>query len=73
MTKQTTDIAEEVRAAIARKRVTQIKIATALGLSQSGVSRRLSGETDFTATEMGALATILGVPVGTLYGEPVAA
>ncbi|MWV50097.1 hypothetical protein GRS96_12540 [Rathayibacter sp. VKM Ac-2803] len=69
MTHQTAAIAEEVRAAIARRRMPQVEVARILGLSQSGVSRRLAGFIDFTAPELGTLAAALAVPVASLFGE----
>lgn len=72
MTAQTLEIAEEVRAAIARRKVKQTDIAEIIGLSQAGVSRRLSGASPFSATELGVIAKFLGVSVATFYKENVA-
>ena len=59
-------IAAEVRAAVARKQVRQAAIAAALGISQAGVSRRLTGAVEFTVTELHIVARLLGVPVTSL-------
>lgn len=58
-----------VRAEMARARFSQQRIADALGLSQAAVSRRLTGEVPFSATELAVVAKLLNVRVGTLYGE----
>jgi predicted transcriptional regulator len=73
MTAQTPDIAEEVRAAIARRQAKQTDIALVIGRSQAGVSRRLDGKTEFTAVEIGQIAEFLQVPIGSLYREGVTA
>jgi transcriptional regulator with XRE-family HTH domain len=67
------DVAAEVRAAIARKQVTQRDFAAAVGLTQSGVSRRLSGRTDFTIPELTAAANFLGVELTSLLTAPALA
>lgn len=68
-------VAEEVRAAVARKRTTQGELAAALGLSQAAVSRRLVGLVPFDVSEIYVVAGVLGVPVSSLMpaadGEPV--
>jgi transcriptional regulator with XRE-family HTH domain len=68
----TGSVAEEARAAIARQRIRQSTIAEALNLSQASVSRRLSGDVDFTSTELRKLADLLGMPVGAFFGEVAA-
>ena len=65
--------AATVRAEMARRRVPQIKLAQHLGLSQTAISRRMSGETDFTVTELQAVAALLDVPAGDLLGAASAA
>lgn len=40
----------------------QRDLAQALGIAESAMSRRLSGETAFTLWELGMVATALGVP-----------
>lgn len=62
-------VAAEVRAWMGRRRVTQTDLARALGKSQAYVSRRLTGEVPFDLDDILALATFLGVAVGTLLGD----
>jgi transcriptional regulator with XRE-family HTH domain len=70
MSMQTVDVASEVRAAIARKRVKQNALAAALGLSQPAISRRLSGDIEFSITELTATAQLLNIPLGDLLPIP---
>ena len=71
MTMQTSvDVASEVRAAMARKRVKQNQLAEALGLHQSAISRRLSGEIEFSITDLVAIAKLLDVPLADLLPIP---
>jgi transcriptional regulator with XRE-family HTH domain len=53
-------VAAEVRAWRARRSMTQVQLAKALGLSQAQVSSRLRGETPITLDEIERLATIFG-------------
>jgi cyanate lyase len=62
-------VAAEVRAELARKRMTQGALADALGRSDAYVTRRLTGETAFDLTEVEKIAEILRVPVQQLIGE----
>jgi len=65
-TSVTQSVAAEVRAELARKRIPQSDLAEVLGVSQAGISRRLSGATPFDVNELAAVAAFLGVPVGKL-------
>jgi transcriptional regulator with XRE-family HTH domain len=56
-------VAEEVRAALARRRVSASALARKLGKSQTYVWRRLSGETAFDTDDLEAIAGILDVTV----------
>jgi transcriptional regulator with XRE-family HTH domain len=67
---QTGQIAEEVRAALARKRVRQRELADFLGLSQPGVSRRLSGDVEFSIHELSRAAELLGMPLADFLPLP---
>ena len=66
-------VAANVRAELGRHRRTQTAVGQHLGLSQTAVSRRLTGAIPFDVNELHLLATWLDVPVGTLLGEGVAA
>lgn len=58
---------------MARAGVSQHDVAAVLGLSQTGVSRRLSGRVDFSATELAKLAAHLNVPVAVFFADALAA
>ena len=66
-------VGHNVRAEMTRQSLTQADIATVLGVSQSGVSRRLLGAIAFDVTELTALARLFGVPASQLLGESAAA
>lgn len=67
------EVSATVRAEMARNRVTQTTLANHLHLSQAAVSRRLKGEVPFNSDELAVVAQIVGVSVGALFGEAVAA
>jgi len=56
-------IATRVRGALAESRKTQREVGEALGIPQSSISLRLTGERPFRAEELAALAEFLGVPI----------
>jgi transcriptional regulator with XRE-family HTH domain len=68
----TQSVASEVRAELARKRIPQADLAEVLGVSQAGISRRLSGDTPFDVNEVAAVADFLGVPIALLFGDSAA-
>ena len=59
-------VADEVRAGMARKRVTQQALAAAISLSQAALSRRLRGEVAFDVNELTAVAAHLDIPLSDL-------
>lgn len=63
-------IAGNARAELSRAGISQATVAGELGLSQSALSRRLSGNTPFTAAELCGLADLIDVPVAALFGAP---
>lgn len=54
-------IADNIRAEMARHRVTQRDLAAALDLSPAGINRRLTGFTRISADELVSIASALGV------------
>lgn len=56
-------IAEEVRALLARRRISGRQITKELGWSSAYLSRRLNGWTAFTISDLEALASLLDIPV----------
>jgi hypothetical protein len=70
-------VAAEVRAEMARQRLSGARVAKALGWSPMYLSRRVSGQTPFDVDDLEALASLLGVavmdffpPGGVLRGGP---
>lgn len=55
-----------VRGEMARRRVTQARLSSALGISQAAVSKRLRGETPFDINELALIARVLDVPLARL-------
>lgn len=53
-------VAEEVRVMIARKRVTQKRLAATVGLTPMALSRRLAGDVPISAAELVKIAGALG-------------
>lgn len=68
-----TNIANEVRAELARQNKTQRDAAEILGLPQQSVQMRLKGRTAFRAEELAVLASGLGVPVSRFFPQSVTA
>lgn len=54
-------LADEVRAAMARRRVSQSVLAQSLPMSQRALSRRLCGRVSFSLRELEAVARALGL------------
>lgn len=57
------EIAANVRAAMAYRRVEQAAIATVIGKSRSATSTRLNGQSNFRIDELQAIAALLDVPL----------
>ena len=62
-------VADEVRAALARNRKRQRELGDLLGVSQQAAGRRLSGDVTFTVAEVSAVADWLDVPVASFFPE----
>lgn len=58
---RTETVAANVRAEIARQRITQRTLASALGMSPAAMSDRLSGKTPIDVNELEAIARFLKV------------
>jgi transcriptional regulator with XRE-family HTH domain len=64
-------VATEVRRELAAARMTPTELARRLGVSQTTVWRRISGEVAFDVDDLQKIADILGVPVGRLLPRSV--
>jgi transcriptional regulator with XRE-family HTH domain len=58
-----------VRAEMARRKVSQMALAAQLGLSQAAVSARLNGHTPFDINELSTIARVLDVPLTDLLAD----
>lgn len=65
-------VAAEVRAEMARQKVSQETLCLRIGMSQSTLSRRMTGEYPFDTTELATIAAALGVPVSRFLNEVAA-
>jgi transcriptional regulator with XRE-family HTH domain len=61
-------VAAEVRAEMARQRMSQVKLAELLGVAQQTISRRIVGEVPFDVTELVQIADLLKVSVTQFLG-----
>lgn len=66
-------IAANVRVELARAKVSGAQAAQAIGIPGSTFSRRMTGETSFSAEEVAAIAALLGVTSDVLLSGAVAA
>lgn len=62
-------IAENVRAALARRRLEQTAVAAHLGMSRGALGDRVRGVTHFRVDELQAIAALVDVPLTELL-EP---
>jgi len=65
------DVSAEIRAEMARQRLSQQHLATLLGISRQAVSRRLTEETPWNLPELEIIAAALKVPVSQFMPNPV--
>jgi transcriptional regulator with XRE-family HTH domain len=63
-------VTSRVRHELRARRISQEELAAAIGISQQAVSRRLTGDVDFTLTELGIVAEQLGTSIADLTAEP---
>lgn len=66
-------VAAEVRAHLARNRISQTTAAKAIGIAQSSMSRRLVGAQPFTVDELYGLADLFGIDPAQLVTTKVSA
>lgn len=64
-------VAAEVRAHLARHRVSGRQAALRLGWTVPYMSRRLSAEVAFDVDDLSALADLLGLPITAFFDRPV--
>ena len=64
-------LASEVKAWMARLGYRQVDIANALGVTQTQVSSRLRGQTQFTFEQLIKIAAAMGITLNDLLGEQI--
>ena len=62
-------VAAEVRAQLARNRLSGRRAAEMLGWKQTYMSRRLTGAVPFDVDDLAALAELLDVPIGQFFPD----
>ncbi len=62
----TYQVAAEIRAVMARKRVTQRGLAALIDMPVELLHRRLAGKTEISVNDLAAIAAAIGVPVAEL-------
>lgn len=62
-------VTREIRAEIARQGRRVSEVAESIGLSESQMSRRMSGRQDFSVGEILAIADTLGVSPAVIFGR----
>jgi transcriptional regulator with XRE-family HTH domain len=66
-------IRRKVRAELAYWGISGRQLAGKVGMSQSAISARLSGQVEFRISELQAIADAVGVPLARFLPEPVPA
>lgn len=62
-------VAEELRAILARRKMTATTLAELTGLTQPYLSRRMTGDVAFNIDDLDKIASVLEVPVTALLGD----
>lgn len=62
-------VSAEIRAEMARQRLSQLELARRLRWSRAALSRRITGSTGWSLDEVEAVAGVLGVPLPALVGS----
>ncbi|MDN5639229.1 helix-turn-helix domain-containing protein [Rothia kristinae] len=60
------EVADNVRAALARRRMSQEAAAAGIGMSRAALNNRLNGKTAFDVAELERLSEVLDVPYSQL-------
>lgn len=73
MSKALATVNTRIRVELARSRRNQGDLARALGISEAGVTRRMSGTTAWNVPELELVATFLGLELADLVTDDVPA
>ncbi|HEY1622139.1 MAG TPA: helix-turn-helix domain-containing protein [Streptosporangiaceae bacterium] len=63
------EVAAELRAELARRRIPNRRIAGQLGWSETYLSRRLTGSVPFSIDDLASVASAIGIPVAAFFDE----
>lgn len=63
-------VVSEVRAEMARQRITQPRLAPLIGMTPAALHTRLAGRQEFKISELIKIADVLGVPVAQFMPAP---
>ena len=63
-------VSANVRAEFARYRVSPSQMAERIGISESGITKKLAGTNPFTVAELLALAEVMNVPLARFVAPP---
>lgn len=69
VTEWTSQMVDNIRAEMSRRRKTQAELASLLGMAQSGISQRMNGKVPFDVEEIYSIALWLDVPITTLLPD----
>lgn len=69
-TDRSSPVAARVRELMEQQKLTQEKVADALGISQESVSRRVRGVFEWRTSELVVVAELLGTTPAALFAEP---
>jgi hypothetical protein len=72
VTETATAVADQIRSALALRNRRGVDLAAHLGVSPVYVSRRMRGHVEWSASEVVAIASWLGIPISHLLGEVAA-
>ena len=59
-------VVDNIRAEVARRRLSQVSLAEQVGIRQQALSRRLNGTTPFRIDELARIAQALNMPLAEL-------
>jgi len=66
-----TEINREIKAWLVRRDMKQVELGEGIGLTQTGISKRLSGRVPFSVEELLLVADYLEITLGELLGEAI--
>lgn len=62
-------VTEEIRVLMARRKITQAELGSAIGMQQATFSKRMTGRKEWSVTELDAIAGYFDVDITDLFGS----